>query len=354
MLHPKGIIDFVGRDSALLAKFPLSAGDLHVTSVPAETAEGDAWILGEGSLRSPEVRRYLAFLGAMLAIFTSIERHFPKINADSSDSKDSVAQQTSVDEMMALASYLYFLDSHGVAGDVLECGCFKGFSSCCLSWVCDYLGRKLIIADSFEGLPPEKGQQYYKPGEFKGGLDEVRANLESLGRPGCVEFVKGFYSESLRGFQRPLMMIWMDVDLYDSAKDVLVHTFSSLDPRGVLFSHELFETRDFADHHLKATLGSAKAIHEFLQERKTDHAASFAVGCLGLVVPGRSGATRFSARGHQQLLDALRKGVRDSSRDASRRRLGTKVRVMANRMQTVPVLGGLVTGARGLLQSIFA
>lgn len=55
--------------------------------------------------------------------------------------------------MIPIAIYLYYLKSNGVNGKVLECGVFKGGSTCCLSHICDYLDLELIAADSFEGLP---------------------------------------------------------------------------------------------------------------------------------------------------------------------------------------------------------
>jgi len=41
----------------------------------------------------------------------------------------------------------------GVAGDIVECGTWKGGCATNLSLVCKITGRKLRIYDSFEGLP---------------------------------------------------------------------------------------------------------------------------------------------------------------------------------------------------------
>ncbi len=38
-------------------------------------------------------------------------------------------------------------------GVVVECGCWLGGSTACLSVICDYAGRDLVVYDSFEGLP---------------------------------------------------------------------------------------------------------------------------------------------------------------------------------------------------------
>ena len=42
-------------------------------------------------------------------------------------------------------------------GDVVECGCYLGGSSVNISLVCALTGRRLLIYDSFEGLPEPSG-----------------------------------------------------------------------------------------------------------------------------------------------------------------------------------------------------
>ena len=94
--------------------------------------------------------------------------------------------------MMPVAIYLYYLQSWGVSGKVLECGVFKGGSTCCLNHICDYLGLELIAADSYEGLPD--GDTFYGQGDFRGGLEEVRKNLKQFtgSRNLCKGLVCGF------------------------------------------------------------------------------------------------------------------------------------------------------------------
>ncbi len=62
------------------------------------------------------------------------------------------------------------------AGDVLECGTWKGGSAANLSLVCRIVGRKLRVFDSFEGLPegqPGDRQAVYAKGDFCGTLEVV-------------------------------------------------------------------------------------------------------------------------------------------------------------------------------------
>ena len=131
------------------------------------------------------------------------------------------------------------LNQHNIPGHILECGCFQGYSSCCLSWAASYFGYHLVLADSFEGLP-DVGHPTYKPHEFRGNLDVVTNNVTNYGVLNSVTFRKGWYKFSLRGFPHELAMLWMDVDLYDSAMDVLTNVYPKLHRNGVLMSHEFW------------------------------------------------------------------------------------------------------------------
>jgi len=119
-----------------------------------------------------------------------------------------------------------------VPGDVIECGAWKGASSACLSLVCSMARRTLLVCDSFEGLPGDDSMQvhvgphvgvygYYKKGMFAGSLDEVRENIRRCGSLDACRFVKGVFSESLRGLDGPLAFAFLDVDLVSSTRDCL-------------------------------------------------------------------------------------------------------------------------------------
>ena len=184
------------------------------------------------------ILRYSHYLYAMSATFAFIGSHFDRINrlVDAS-SKDFEAVASSPQEMLCIANHLYVLRSRGNRGGVVECGCFKGFSTCCLSQACAWLGLRLHVFDSFEGLPPSAGG-YYQAGDFKGTIDEVTDNLYTFGQPAVVEVHRGFFADTLPHFRDPISCIWMDVDLESSAKDVMT-LLPSLPTDSCVFSHEL-------------------------------------------------------------------------------------------------------------------
>jgi len=274
MIYPKGIVDFIRKNIELSNRFgnQILTHSLHSTKekpLKKENDEFEIWLIKEGYRESSEIRRYLAFLLKISKIFNEIYKTFKKINPERINKKDYNSIQISPQELLYIARYLYFLNSYGVAGDVLECGCFKGFSSCCLSWVCNFLGKKLIIADSFEGLPinyeTTGKKSYYRPHDFKGDLEEVKENINRFGKPDQVEFIKGWYNKSLLKFNYSICLLIMDVDLYGSAKDILNNIFAKLVKGGIIFSHEFSKIA--------------------LDENNINYKAKYLIGDLGIVIP---------------------------------------------------------------------
>ncbi len=151
-----------------------------------------------------------------------------------------------------------------INGDVAECGCFMGGSTAKYSHVCGALGRRLKVFDSFQGLPEEKaGKPYYNfidkvnvswtRGDYQAGLATVRRNVAAFGLPEVVDWVPGFFEESLPGWQGQLAAIILDVDLVESTKTALRYLYPRLSSGGLVFSQdahlepivELFENETF-------------------------------------------------------------------------------------------------------------
>jgi O-methyltransferase len=136
-----------------------------------------------------------------------------------------------------------------ILGDVIECGCWKGASTASLSLVCRLVGRKLIVCDSFEGLPNDDVQiahQYphlkvygfYKSGMYAGRLDEVKANVQRYGEISVCQFVPGFFSDTLIVLTEPIAFAFLDVDLASSTRDCLKYIWPLLVDGGAIFSDD--------------------------------------------------------------------------------------------------------------------
>jgi O-methyltransferase len=133
------------------------------------------------------------------------------------------------------------------SGMVVEAGCFKGGSTAKLSIATRLAGRRMVVFDSFEGLPPHSekhdrtltGERIdFVPGRYRGRLDEVRKNVHRYGEVECCEFVQGWFAETLPHFQAPIVVGFIDVDLAASTRTCLEHLYPRLVPGGTLFSHD--------------------------------------------------------------------------------------------------------------------
>jgi hypothetical protein len=188
--------------------------------------------------RIPPLNRYVLFLKSMLQRFNLIRSRFPKYNprADAG-AKDIACVATNPRELLSIANQLYVLKSNGLAGHFLEFGCFKGFSTCCLSHCCHELGIPMEVFDSFAGLPASD-HGYYQQGDFCGSLAEVAGHVAEFGRPQAVAYHKGYFSETVRKFDKgPVLCVWMDVDLPGSARDV-AEIFDRVPRESAVFTHE--------------------------------------------------------------------------------------------------------------------
>jgi O-methyltransferase len=156
---------------------------------------------------------------------------------------------SSVLEHLELAGTLLRMP-RSIQGDVIECGCYKGGSSVNLSLVCEMVGRRLIICDSFQGLPEPEGYdashaviyrertEEYREGQFAASLDAVKDNLARFGSLGACELKVGFFDESLAEFNDHVVMAFLDVDLIDSLKPCLKAIWPMLADGGRLYVHE--------------------------------------------------------------------------------------------------------------------
>jgi len=302
---------------------------------PAEVESAARWLLSPAARAIPAVRRYLFYLKWMDETFHAVAECFPRDNAGRDGRIDAAAMATSAEEMLYLANHLYLLASHGVDGAVLECGCFKGFSSCCLSHACAALGRELVVADSFAGLPApdaRRGEAGYRAGDFAASLAEVEENVRACGRPERVRFLPGWFAESLAGWSAPLALLWIDVDLFGSTLDVLENVFDALDPRGAIFSHE-FLPAHIRDGEIVAETEPPGAFGDFFHRRGVAYRALHLAGWTAIVtLPGSVGlgADRLLPaligplrdRDHRARAARQAIGVRNGMRDLWRRTLG--------------------------------
>ena len=134
-------------------------------------------------------------------------------------------------------------------GDIVEAGAFKGGSTSKISIIAERLERKLLVFDSFEGLPEnaEKHEKsilghsiegWFNGKEFCGSLDEVKSNITKYGEIGVCEFYKGWFDDTMPGFSRKLCAVYLDVDLASSTKTCIKYLYPQIVPGGILYSQD--------------------------------------------------------------------------------------------------------------------
>lgn len=127
-------------------------------------------------------------------------------------------------------------------GYVVECGTWKGGSAANLSLICRITGRKLLICDSFQGLPPgdprDREASAYKAGDYCGTLEEVKTNIRRYGAIECCEFVVGWYNDTLPQLKSPVLLAFLDVDLEASLHTCVINLWHRLTPGGFIFIDE--------------------------------------------------------------------------------------------------------------------
>jgi O-methyltransferase len=160
-----------------------------------------------------------------------------------------------------------------VPGDVVECGVGRGTSLTTIAGLLIAGGhdRRLWGFDSFEGFPDpsdhDTGFRRPRRGQWAVSTpDEIRRLLvwNGIPAPWCdqhLRLVKGFFSPALfaRLAERPIALLHLDVDLYDSYRICLHELYARVSPGGVIAFDEYHDTAE-------RWPGAVTAIDEFLAE----------------------------------------------------------------------------------------
>ena len=133
---------------------------------------------------------------------------------------------------------------------IVECGAYKGASSVALSIFSKIVNRKLIVYDSFEGLPKDndqlEGRNYphlrvtgeYKEGMYKGSLEEVENNLKYFGEfENCI-LRKGNFNDILKNHEEKIDFLFLDVDLVESTFDCIKYLWPYIKDDKYIFTDD--------------------------------------------------------------------------------------------------------------------
>lgn len=155
-------------------------------------------------------------------------------------------------------------------GSFVECGTWRGGMAFALVELCGGIAECHFF-DSYEGLPPAgpldgdkalgeqaAGQLWHDNNtaaleDFLGGLDPLRRAGRRL------EAHKGWFTDTLPGFapERPIALLRLDGDWYDSTLCILDNLFDRVMPGGLILIDDYYDWD-----------GCSRAVHDFLSARK--------------------------------------------------------------------------------------
>lgn len=130
---------------------------------------------------------------------------------------------------------------------VVECGAGPGGSTVKLSLFVRAVHGRLLVFDTFRGIPPNDEADHhldgrparFRAGAFLGRLGAVRRAVERYGAPEVCTFVKGRFEDTLAASAPPRVDVaLLDVDLVVSTRCCVQVLHPRLAPTGVMFSQD--------------------------------------------------------------------------------------------------------------------
>jgi predicted O-methyltransferase YrrM len=162
---------------------------------------------------------------------------------------------TSAERVVAAIRAIDYVVDNGIAGDVVECGVWRGGSTMAMAHALLRRGdtaRTLFLFDTFSGMPPPGARDVQFDGVAAAALlagapreahvwgvaalDDVRRNVESTGYPPeRIRIVAGAVEETIPATLPPsIAVLRLDTDWYASTRHELVHLYPRLSDGGVL------------------------------------------------------------------------------------------------------------------------
>jgi len=162
---------------------------------------------------------------------------------------------TSLDRRAGLILAVDHIVKQRIAGDVVECGVWRGGSMMTVALALLARGdtsRHLYLYDTYEGMSEPTAEDLSHTGETaqsqlsrtargqgvwcEAGLDDVQANLWSTGYPkDKIHFVQGKVEDTIPAtLPGAIALLRLDTDWYESTKHEMQHLYPLLQSQGAL------------------------------------------------------------------------------------------------------------------------
>lgn len=190
-----------------------------------------------------------------------------------------LSEQINKRELIVILRELQRVIASGVAGDVVEFGCFEGTSSVHIARFIEGTGKSLYLYDSFEGLPDKTPEDespaglQFKTGELHASRKKLISNFRQFG--GTLPRIKKAWFSDLAQADIPakVSFAFLDGDYYHSVRDPLLLLAPVLAPGAVVL------VDDYAN---EALPGAAKAADEWASARGLRVVSEASLGIIRL------------------------------------------------------------------------
>jgi hypothetical protein len=179
---------------------------------------------------------------------------------------------TSTERIHALVHAVRHVVRNRIAGDMVECGVWKGGSVMAMALTLLQLGerdRSLYLFDTFSGMtPPSDVDVDYQGQQAQVILDAVRCEASQQEVENAVfstgydrekiHFVPGRVEETIPAYApESIALLRLDTDWYESTQHELVHLFPRLERGGVIIIDDYGHWR-----------GARQAVDEYIAQRQ--------------------------------------------------------------------------------------
>jgi hypothetical protein len=135
---------------------------------------------------------------------------------------------------------------------LVEAGCYYGATSCTMSIGAKILNKKLIIYDSFSGLPDDDDKElkiyhhlqvkgFYEKGMYAAPKKIVEENIQKYGEYNNCIFREGLFNDTMQLHSDKICFLFLDVDLRSSTETAIIYLWPY-----ILDNHYIF-TDDSGD-----------------------------------------------------------------------------------------------------------
>ncbi|HET7868560.1 MAG TPA: TylF/MycF/NovP-related O-methyltransferase [Burkholderiaceae bacterium] len=162
---------------------------------------------------------------------------------------------TGLERRASLLGAVDHIVKHRIAGDIVECGVWRGGSMMAVALALMARGdtsRHLYLYDTFEGMSEPTAEDKSVDGVSAqaqlersarsanvwavAGIDDVRANIASTGYPADrIHFVQGKVEDTIPAtLPERIALLRLDTDWYESTRHELTHLYPLLSRHGVM------------------------------------------------------------------------------------------------------------------------